>query len=98
MTTRLAALGLAAVPAPEDLIGMAGARIRAIFGPPVFRRQDKPAEIWRYADGACMLDLFLYGDSGAMTVTHAETRGDDGIVGRACVSGLLKQIVTSASG
>jgi len=72
---------VAAEPAidPASLIGLDAAALRARLGAPEFVRQEKAAEVWRYAYGACIAYLFLYADNGAArkppTVRFIEVRG-----------------------
>ena len=59
---------------PASLVGMTGARITALFGPPVFVRRDPPGEFWRYRGQTCVLELFFYQQDGRQRVDHIETR------------------------
>lgn len=85
----------AAVPGPEDLVGLPPGGVGALLGEPVFKRIDPPAQVWQYSDSACILDVFLYQDKDGAPykVTYVAARGrsvakvswDD------CVLGLLKR-------
>jgi len=58
---------------PGELVGLSGAEVAGLLGAPSLTRHDDPAEVWQYADGGCVLLVFLYGPAGK--VSHAETRG-----------------------
>ena len=61
---------------PGELVGLSGAEVAGLLGTPSLTRHDDPAEVWQYADGGCVLLVFLYGAAGgAGRVSHAETRG-----------------------
>lgn len=58
----------------EELIGLPPSALADTLGQPPVLRRDRPAEIWQYQGGDCVLDVFLYeGDSGAQVV-HLEAR------------------------
>lgn len=63
---------------PRQLLGLDGKALAKLLGKPGFVRRDPPAQLWRYRDRACILDLFLYsaeaGDNRRMTVRHFEAR------------------------
>jgi len=83
-------------PVAQKLIGMTASGLRNTLGEPTFRRRDQRVEIWQYGEERCILDLFLYPESGLKNgqfqVTHMEFRGRDVIkVSPAgCFSQLLK--------
>jgi len=61
---------------PGELVGLSGVEVAGLLGAPSLTRHDDPAEVWQYADGGCVLLVFLYGQAGgAGRVSHAETRG-----------------------
>lgn len=61
---------------PGELVGLSGVQVAGLLGTPSLTRHDDPAEVWQYADGGCVLLVFLYGPTGsAGRVSHAETRG-----------------------
>ena len=52
-----------------SLKGMAGDRLRALWGEPTLKRTEPGAEMWQYGGSSgCTLLVYLYGG----TVTHAE--------------------------
>jgi len=68
-------------PAPrtESLIGLDTYGLRDVFGSPEFQRNDKNAEIWRYAGEGCMLFVYLYEDeSKTLRTTFVEARAEAG--------------------
>lgn len=54
--------------------GQTGKEILMALGEPSFRRREPPAEVWQYYGQGCVLDLFLYDETGGQRVTHAELR------------------------
>ena len=61
---------------PGELVGLSSVEVAGLLGTPSLTRHDDPAEVWQYADGGCVLLVFLYGQGGANPrVSHAETRG-----------------------
>lgn len=64
---------------PSELLHLSAAEVRRKLGPPDFRRQDPPAELWQYRGESCILDLFLYDRDSVLQVTHVETRPGNGI-------------------
>ena len=44
---------------PDRLIGQNQERLIRLLGVPSFKRRDPPAEVWRYRDQSCLLDLYL---------------------------------------
>jgi hypothetical protein len=64
---------------PPDLIGMESNAIEQSMGQPESRRDVPPAVVWRYANDACGLDVWLYRDlqSGALRALFVEVKGDD---------------------
>ena len=62
-----------------DIIGQNKVKLLQILGRPNFQRRDPPAEIWRYHNETCLLDIYLYrprtpGAGGAKLVTFIEAR------------------------
>ena len=54
-----------------------------VLGRPSFKRSDRPAEIWRYHDKACLLDIYLYqplktNTPNALLVNYIEARKPQG--------------------
>lgn len=62
------------VPELPVLTGMEPAQVIALLGEPDLRRPEPPAELWQYRDADCVLDVFLYAESGHYRVLRSETR------------------------
>lgn len=63
----------------SDIIGQNKSMLIKVLGSPDFKRSDRPAEIWRYKDKVCLLDIYLYqplkvGPPNAPLVTFIEAR------------------------
>ena len=63
---------------PQTLVGLAGAEVTATLGEPELRRVEHPAEVWQYRTDRCVLDLYLYDESGRRQVVYVESRPRDG--------------------
>ena len=53
----------AAAPAtsgPTKLHNLSSSQIVAMLGEPGFKREENPAQIWRYRSDSCVLELMLY--------------------------------------
>jgi hypothetical protein len=91
---------------PERLLGLDAAALRALLGTPGFVRRDSPAELWRYANKSCLLDLFLYRTetSGVYVVRHLTARPAQedarqrAITARACLGALLREKAGALTG
>ena len=96
---------------PRRLIGLDQDAIQRLLGTPSFMRKDLPAQLWRYAGGGCVLDIFLYGktSSGPFLVRHLSARASSAapiaapqtaaeINPRACLGELLRARSQPASG
>ena len=59
---------------PMQLFGLAGQTISDLLGPAYFIRRDGPAEVWQYRAKACVLDIYLYKEAGALTAAHIDLR------------------------
>lgn len=69
------AAGKLAHPGASELIGADKARLTGLLGEPRLRRREAPAEIWLYADNACVLHVYLYRNAvGAYRVAFIESR------------------------
>jgi len=77
----------------ERLHGLSVDDLRTMLGMPDFRRHDAAAEIWQYRGSGCILDLFLYRETGGYRVSYAETR-DAGLL-RGAPAGCLSTVVAS---
>lgn len=62
------------IPELPVLTGMGSAELVALLGEPDFRRREPPAELWQYRSADCVLDVFLYSESGRYRVVRSETR------------------------
>ena len=59
---------------PQELVGLDHATVRRTLGDPVRIRSELPAQVWQYATGDCIVDLYLYDRDGALTVAYVEAR------------------------
>ena len=89
---------------PDQLLGLDAEALRALLGKPGFVRRDDPARMWRYRHAGCVLDLFLYAETGAPVpsarVRHVEARAHDLETAstRACLRALLVDRAASSTG
>ncbi|MCK5295462.1 MAG: hypothetical protein KAJ75_01105 [Alphaproteobacteria bacterium] len=56
------------------LKGLTPVEITKYFGEPVFKRQEFPAEIWRYESKLCSLFVFMYKEKKLARVDYIENR------------------------
>lgn len=57
----------------KDVLGAAGSKVDAMFGPPLLTRREGAGEYRRYRLKTCTLIVVLYPDeTGAPRVTHAD--------------------------
>ena len=86
-----AASGTPAATELKRLDGLSDREVRGVLGEPDFRRDEPPAEIWQYRSAECVLDLYLYDDSGQYRVAYAEThdRGFARVSQTSCYTGLV---------
>jgi hypothetical protein len=88
-------LATAAAPAGSPdlkrLSGLSDKDVQRVLGEPDFRREEPPAQIWQYRSAECVLDLFLYGETGQYRVAYAEThdRGFTRVSQTNCYAGLV---------
>ncbi len=62
---------------PDQVMGLDHGALRALLGAPGFTRREAAAQVWQYRARACVLDIFLYGETdGRYRVTYYEFRGD----------------------
>jgi hypothetical protein len=89
---------------PNNLIGQNQERLIRLLGVPSFKRRDAPAEIWRYRNQNCLLDLYFYPSKGssaarALQVTFVEARTPQGpsasVTG--CLNALRNRFLTKAT-
>ena len=89
---------------PDRLIGQNQERLIRLLGVPSFKRRDPPAEVWRYRDQSCLLDLYLYppkgsGAAGSLQVTFIEARTPQGPSAPVanCLNTLRNKFITKAT-
>lgn len=84
--------------APLQLVGLESDAVEEIFGAPSLRRQEQPAQYWRYSYTGCTVDLFFYRETpgSAFKVTHFEFRpsAGDGVAERSHCERLADQVET----
>jgi hypothetical protein len=59
---------------PVRLVGMTPTEVERLLGRPRFVRHDGQAQIWRFANQSCVLDVFFYREAGGYAVRHYELR------------------------
>ncbi len=63
---------------PRQLLALDGQGLAKLLGKPGFVRRDPPAQLWRYRNRVCILDLYLYRAEAdgeiRMAVRHFEAR------------------------
>ena len=59
---------------PAILMGRSPQEVAARLGEPELKRREPPAEIWQYRTRDCVLDVYLFAESGALRVVHTEAR------------------------
>ena len=59
---------------PASVMGLGQDALAAHLGEPRMIRREPPAEIWQYRTSDCVLDVFLYEENGATSVTYIEAR------------------------
>lgn len=97
-TQVVAAVAAPVSPAPappltsERLIGLGEGDVLALFGLPGLKRREGGAEFWQYADAACIMDFYFYGDAGARKVSYVTLRdpASGRVGGSACQGRLVK--------
>lgn len=92
-TTSSQSMRLAAVPAtsgPTRLHNMNGTQIVAMLGEPGFKREENPAQVWRYRSESCVLELMLYRFDRDLQVRHVEARDDKfrAVAHNACIDSI----------
>ncbi len=78
---------------PDRLMGLGTVELTRMLGDPRFVRRDSSAQLWRYRNKSCILDLFLYRGAGRAEyfVSHIEARHGEGGAAekRECFGALL---------
>ncbi len=59
---------------PSKLLNMTAPQVIAMLGEPGFKREENPAQVWRYNGKSCVLELFLYRLDKDMQVRYIEAR------------------------
>jgi len=57
-----------------SLVGLSAAELFSLIGAPKWTRRESQAEVWQYQGAACVLDVYLYAESGTARVLYAEAR------------------------
>ncbi len=87
---------------PERLMGLATGELTRMLGIPGFVRRDASAQLWRYRNKSCILDLFLYRNAGRPEyfVSYVEARRSYGGAApkRECFGALLLEQLDRESG
>ena len=87
---------------PERLMGLGTGELTQMLGSPRFVRRDDSAQLWRYRNKSCILDLFLYrnADRPGFLVAHVEARRTEGGAAqkRECFGALLLEQLDRAAG
>lgn len=79
----------------QPLKGATPQTLNSVFGPPLLRHQDGPAQVWLYQSSTCDLDVFLYRDASGISRVTAIVP-DNGANLHSCLLG-LEQPVTAAA-
>jgi hypothetical protein len=76
---------------PTRLHNLNGTQIVAMLGEPGFKREENPAQIWRYRSEACVLELMLYRLDRDLQVRHVEARDDKfkSVAHNACIESIV---------
>jgi hypothetical protein len=61
---------------PTKLHNLNSTQIVAMLGEPGFKREENPAQIWRYRSEACVLELMFYRLDRDLQVRHVEARDE----------------------
>lgn len=87
---------------PKRLMGLRATELKRMLGDPRFVRRDASAQLWRYRNKTCILDLFLYRTGGRpeYSVSHVETRRSEGgsTPQRECFGALLLERLNREAG
>ncbi len=60
--------------ASDILLGLKQQELVSLVGAPSLKRRENKAQLWQYAHDRCVLQVFLFDDSGLDRVTHVEAR------------------------
>lgn len=66
----------------------------ALFGKPSLRRKEAGAELWQFADPACVMDFYFYQDGEVKRVSYVSLRdpASGRVGGNACQERLSKAL------
>jgi hypothetical protein len=80
-----------ATAAPTKLHLMNSSQIIAMLGEPGFKREENPAQVWRYRSEACVLELMLYRFDRDLQVRHVEARDEKfrAVAQNACIDSIV---------
>ncbi len=83
---------------PKELVGLDHTVVRRALGDPQHIRNELPAQVWQYATGDCIVDLYLYDQDGIWTVTYVEARSHtaESAPTARCLRSLLERPTASA--
>ena len=75
---------------PTRLNDLSSAQVVAMLGEPGFRREENPAQIWRYRGDTCVLELMLYRLDTDLKVRHVEARDEKfrAVAQNACIDSI----------
>lgn len=80
---------------PARIVGLEPAALQRLLGDPWLKRDERPAQVWLYASGACAFHVFLYADakSGRYVVRYFDAVPRDGIPvsRRDCFNALIRR-------
>lgn len=85
---------------PERLMGLDPQALDAALGRPELVRREKPAEVWQYRAGSCVLDVFLYPAGQGREVLHLEARDAASAApadAKSCLTALLRRQQAAAA-
>ncbi|MDF3073312.1 MAG: hypothetical protein K0S54_979 [Alphaproteobacteria bacterium] len=88
---RSAAAVAPATGGPTRLHNLNSTQIVAMLGEPGFKREENPAQIWRYRSEACVLELMLYRLDRDLQVRHVEARDEKfkAVAQNACIESIV---------
>jgi hypothetical protein len=86
-----AAVSVPATSGPTRLHNLSSNQIVAMLGEPGFKREENPAQIWRYRSESCVLELMLYRLDRDLQVRHVETRDEKfkAVAQNACIDSIV---------
>ncbi|HEX2581610.1 MAG TPA: hypothetical protein VHL08_06505 [Dongiaceae bacterium] len=76
---------------PQQLVGSDPARIGAIMGTPQHIRHEKSLDVWQYSNARCMLEFYLWHQSGQVIYIEARDRQAIAVAAPQCMRSLLEQ-------